>query len=154
MVLPVNILPSTSASSVSPIVTLLQDVLRKVEASVFGTIEAHVVTVVPHSSSPAVAAAATTTSETSSKTITYHPKNDGIDFLDTKNTLLLSYLIDLVVHLRNYFRYIKQQQEEQEKEDDQGDDANDITTITTTTVKQQDCIRNNETRLIDRKSVV
>jgi U3 small nucleolar ribonucleoprotein protein LCP5 len=54
----------------------LKETSQKVEASLLPSIQSHV------SSSD------------------FEP-NQGLDFLDTKNTLLLSYLIDLTVHLRN-----------------------------------------------------
>jgi hypothetical protein len=113
------------------VVSLLEDVLRKVEASVLVKIKDYV-----------------NPSDTNDKrnsnshVSSYHPPTDGIDFLDTKNTLLLSYMIDLVVHLRNYFIHVKEQQQQEHDGD---------TTTTLSHNNGTDSLRNNETRLMEMK---
>ena len=101
------------------VVSLLQDVLRKVEASVLVQIQDHVHT----------------------DRTKYHPQNDGIDYLDTKNTLLLSYMIDLVVHLRNYFVQLKTQQ----------NGGADNLSLSPPDPSHGIFIQNNETRLMEMK---
>jgi hypothetical protein len=54
----------------------LQDTSKKVEASLLEAIEDHI------------------------NSTEFSPFSDGLDFLDTKNSMLLSYLIDLTVYLR------------------------------------------------------
>jgi hypothetical protein len=58
-------------------VSLLQDVLNKVEASLMVNVETH------------------------TQNQEYSYRKDGLDFLDTKNSLLLSYMIDLVYRQRS-----------------------------------------------------
>ena len=131
---------TTSAPVSAPVVSLLHDVLRKVEASVLGTIQDHVRPTKAnddHKSSP---------SQTNNTTM-YHPQKDGIDFLDTKNTLLLSYMIDLVVHLRNYFLHVQQQQQQQQQHSAHDDDDDDDDATST----RHDSIQTNKTRLMEMK---
>jgi U3 small nucleolar ribonucleoprotein protein LCP5 len=58
--------------------SLLQNVVQKVEASLLVKVQNH------------------------TKSQGYSHKKDGLDFLDTKNSILLSYMIDLVYHLRSH----------------------------------------------------
>ena len=66
-------LASTNVSMVS-----LEETLRKVESSLLPSIQSYI-----------------------SSTTTASPQNGGLDFLHAKNTLLLSYLIDLIVLIRD-----------------------------------------------------
>ena len=111
---------------VTGVVSLLIDVLRKVEASVGVKIQDHVAV--------------------SDDRTSYHAPTDGIDFLDTKNTLLLSYMIDLVVHLRNYFITLKEQNEHEDEDDD-----DEAATTTPSQLLSERIRKNNETRLMEMK---
>jgi hypothetical protein len=81
----------TSITTTPDIVALLQEVRHKVEASLVPSLESHAQE--------------------------FAPPHDGFDFLQVKNSLLLSYLIDLTMLLKQ-----QQQQQQEEEKDEEGND--------------------------------
>ena len=99
---------SAPVASANTTVDALQETLKKVEASLLPTVDSFCST----------AAADVGTKNKNDETTEEESKPSalGLDFLHVKNTLLLSYLIDLTVHLRDTVDPILPDDDEESKE--------------------------------------
>jgi U3 small nucleolar ribonucleoprotein protein LCP5 len=98
---------SAPVASANTTVDALQETLKKVEASLLPTVDSFC--------SAADVGTKNKKDETTEKT---KPSALGLDFLHVKNTLLLSYLIDLTVHLRDTVDPILPDDEESKEEEE------------------------------------
>ncbi|OEU14105.1 hypothetical protein FRACYDRAFT_242457 [Fragilariopsis cylindrus CCMP1102] len=126
---------SAPVASANTTVDALQETLKKVEASLLPTVDSFC-------STPA-AADVGTKNKNNEITKESKPSALGLDFLHVKNTLLLSYLIDLTVHLRDTVDPILPDDDEESKEVEEEEES---------TIQQQQ--EQQHRRLIEMRTVL
>jgi U3 small nucleolar ribonucleoprotein protein LCP5 len=107
------------SSSIPSTLAALQETLGKLQTSVVPAVETLLTSSV--SSSATAATAALTTSSTTTTL--------GLDFLHVKNSVMLSYLIELMVHLRDHHHSNDGQQQEQQQQQQHNHRLLEITTV-------------------------